>query len=117
MGLEAATYISQLIATNPLGSDDRSTADDHIRLVKAVLKSTFPNITGAMNATQAELNVLAGSGVEGDQCVLLGAGNEHTLVSVSLNDNLGTTLHATTSTATAASATIATTDESIKDNL
>lgn len=105
MGLEAATYISQLISTNPLGSDDRSTADDHIRLVKAVLKSTFPNITGAMNATQAELNALAGSGVTAADAIKLHAvtasatelnllGGKSGTVWTSANDGAGSTLDA-----------------------
>lgn len=63
MALEAATYLNQLITTNPPGSDDRSTADDHLRLIKSVLRNSFPNIAGAMNATHAELNALAGSGI------------------------------------------------------
>lgn len=61
MGLESATYIADLVNTNPVGTDDRSTADDHLRLIKAVLLSNFPNFVGAaMNATEAELNLLAG---------------------------------------------------------
>lgn len=62
MGLESATYISQLVATNPVGGvDDYATADDHLRLIKAVLQGQFPNFTAvAMNATVAELNTLDG---------------------------------------------------------
>lgn len=64
MGLEAATYISQLVATNPVGATDpKSQGDDHLRLIKSALLSTFPNFTAAaMNATQAQLNVLATDG-------------------------------------------------------
>lgn len=60
MGLESATYINQLNASNPIGGDARSTADDHIRLIKNVLKSTFSGITGQVTVTQAELNLLSG---------------------------------------------------------
>jgi hypothetical protein len=60
MGLESATYIDDLVITNPAGADDRSTADDHIRLVKAVLKTTFPTINGAVTASLAEINKLDG---------------------------------------------------------
>lgn len=60
MGLESATYIDGLVVTNPVGSDDRSTADDHIRLIKAVLKSTFPNADGAYSFTDTEANLLVG---------------------------------------------------------
>jgi hypothetical protein len=61
MGLETGTHLDDLIATNPTGGDDRSTADDHIRLIKAVLLATFPNLTGAMTANQSELNILDGA--------------------------------------------------------
>lgn len=57
MGLEAATYINGLVSTNPIGaSDAKSQGDDHIRLIKSVLKATFPNITGAVTKTQTQLN-------------------------------------------------------------
>lgn len=60
MGLETGTYISDLVATNPVGAtDDRATADDHLRLIKAVLKATFPNINGAVTPTPAQINQLA----------------------------------------------------------
>ena len=62
MGLETASFISELVATNPVGAvDDYATADDHLRLIKAVLQGQFPNLTaGAVNPTQAELNFLVG---------------------------------------------------------
>lgn len=50
MGLETGTYISDLVATNPVGAtDDRATADDHLRLIKAVLQNTFPTANSAIN--------------------------------------------------------------------
>jgi microcystin-dependent protein len=60
MALESGTYIDSLVATNPTGTDDRSQGDDHLRLIKSTVLNTFPNITGAVTATQAELNLLAG---------------------------------------------------------
>lgn len=59
MPIESATYISDLNTSYPAGTDQRSTADDHLRLIKATVKATFPNITGAVSATQAQLNQLA----------------------------------------------------------
>lgn len=59
MGLETATYINGLVITNPDGNDGKSQGDDHLRLVKKVLKNTFPNITGAVTATQDDLNKTA----------------------------------------------------------
>jgi len=60
MGLETGTYIDSLVTTNPASTDGLAQADDHLRLIKSTLKSTFPSITGAVSATQAELNVLDG---------------------------------------------------------
>lgn len=56
MALETATYINQLVPSNPLGSDPLADADGHLRLIKSTLKTTFPNITGAVTSTQAQLN-------------------------------------------------------------
>ena len=56
MSLESATYINGLDPANPLGSDPLSDADGHLRLLKATLKATFPNITGPVTATQGSLN-------------------------------------------------------------
>ena len=47
MGKESATYVDGLVSTNPLGSDSISVGDDHIRMIKSVLKNSFPNVTTA----------------------------------------------------------------------
>ena len=60
MALESTTYIDGLVITNPTGTDPRSQGDDHLRLVKSTLKSTFPNVSGAMTATHTELNLIDG---------------------------------------------------------
>ena len=60
MGLESATFISDLNSSNPTSTDVLSQADDHLRLIKSAIKTTFPNITGAVNSTQTELNLLDG---------------------------------------------------------
>lgn len=67
MGLEAATYISGLNASNPVHATDQvSAGDDHLRLIKSTLLATFPNISGAMTASHTELNYLDGiTGVTG----------------------------------------------------
>lgn len=51
MALETSTYIDALVTSNPDGGDARNTADDHIRLVKAALKRSFPMIAGAVSAS------------------------------------------------------------------
>lgn len=58
MALESATFINQLVASNPTLADPKAQGDDHLRLIKNVLKSSFPNLTGAVTPTQAQLNVL-----------------------------------------------------------
>ena len=58
MALETATYIDGLVKENPTGSDAISQGDDHIRLIKKVILDTFPNITGAVTATQTTLNTV-----------------------------------------------------------
>jgi len=60
MALEAASFISDLNASNPTGADGRNTADDHLRLIKSAVKATFPNVTGAVNPTHTELNYVVG---------------------------------------------------------
>jgi hypothetical protein len=56
MGLETASFINGLVESNPTSSDGANQGDNHLRLIKTVLKNTFPNITGAVTATQAQLN-------------------------------------------------------------
>ena len=61
MGVETATYISQLSATNPLGTDPISEGDNQIRLVKDVLQKQFTTLgANAVTTTAAEVNVLDG---------------------------------------------------------
>jgi len=64
MALEAGDgFISGLVITNPVNSTDQvAQGDDHLRLIKTALKGTFPNLNGAVNATPAQLNVLATDG-------------------------------------------------------
>lgn len=60
MALETGTYISDLVATNPAAADAKSQGDDHLRLLKSTLKASFPNVTGPVTATQAEINSVTG---------------------------------------------------------
>lgn len=62
MGLESTTTIEGLNSANPLGSDPKSQADDHLRLIKSVLKASFPRLSRAIFNTQdvtANYTVLA----------------------------------------------------------
>ena len=62
MGIEnpTPTYIDDLDATLPAATDPLSQADDHIRNIKGAIKQTFPNVTGEVSVTQANLNALSG---------------------------------------------------------
>lgn len=60
MPLETGTYISDLNTSNPGVNDSVGQADDHLRLIKASLKNTFPNVSGAVSPTHTELNRVAG---------------------------------------------------------
>ena len=65
MGLEATTTIAGLVSTNPTSLDGLSQADDHFRLIKAVLKATFPGVGGSgfntpITAKESEINYLVG---------------------------------------------------------
>lgn len=58
MGLESATYVDDLVATNPVGAtDQKKQGDDHLRLIKSVLKATFPNADHAIYLDQAQADV------------------------------------------------------------
>lgn len=56
MALETGTYVNSLVPANPASTDGLAQADDHIRLIKSTIKNTFPNITGPVTSTQAELD-------------------------------------------------------------
>jgi hypothetical protein len=58
MALETASYVANLVVTNPDGGDARSTADDHIRLIKAALRRTFPNLDGAVSLSAAQVHYI-----------------------------------------------------------
>lgn len=69
MPLEAASDITALNATNPTTSDPVSEGAAHLRLLKSVLKTTFPNFSGPMTVGHATLNALPGkmTAVEADR--------------------------------------------------
>ena len=80
MGLEVTTTIAGLVSANPAGSDFVLDGDDHLRLIKSVLKTTFPGAGAAgfnipITATEAELNFVAGvtSGIQAQIDAIVGA--------------------------------------------
>lgn len=58
MPLETATYISDLVVTNPANSDGLNQADDHMRLIKAAVKNTLAH-TGQLTNSAGQLTVRA----------------------------------------------------------
>ena len=54
MGLETGTYVADLNAANPTSTDPKSQGDDHLRLVKSVLKNTFAGFPGLIVVTGTE---------------------------------------------------------------
>lgn len=65
MSLETATTIAQLQSSAPSVSDPVNQGDDHIRMIKLVLKNIFPGVGGQgfdvpIAATEAEINFLHG---------------------------------------------------------
>jgi len=62
MGLESntsSTYIDGLVATNPTSADNVGDGDNHIRLIKDVLKRSFTGVTGEVSASHTALNLAA----------------------------------------------------------
>lgn len=60
MPLETANYINQLVPANPPATDLAGDAYEHLNLIKKVLVQSFPNCTGPVNCTAADLNLLTG---------------------------------------------------------
>lgn len=60
MGLESGLLIKDLDAANPESTDKRRFGDDHLRLIKAVLKYQFVNVQAQLLPTDEEFNYLVG---------------------------------------------------------
>ena len=73
MALESATYISELVDTNPAVSDPVGQGDDHLKMIKTVLKTQFSGLAGttAITTDESEMNLLDG-GYEGTAVVSTG---------------------------------------------
>ena len=61
MGLETGNFISALVKTNPLSSDNVSEGDDHLQLIKKILKQNFPVGTNEVGPDQAVQVLIAKS--------------------------------------------------------
>lgn len=103
MGLESGTTISQLDATWPIGATDQvAQGDDHLRLIKSVLKLQFPGALGQgfntpITAKETDLNSIFTTGVK--SCFYMAAaptgwtienpGTNYTLVSAPAGGTIG----------------------------
>ena len=90
MALESGTYINSLNASNPVATDGLAQADDHLRLLKSTILASLPGITGAVNATHTELNIIDGDTaatsttlVDADRLVV---NDDGTMVQVAMTD-------------------------------
>ncbi len=66
MGVESGTTIATLDSSWPLSGDYISQGDNHVRLLKAVLKAQFPGVGGLgfaipITATEADINFTTGT--------------------------------------------------------
>lgn len=52
MSLENADYVNELNSGNPSGLDAKAEGDDHIRMIKRVIKNSFPKMSKAFGAIQ-----------------------------------------------------------------
>ena len=65
MALESANYIDELVITNPTATDPVSQGDDQLRLIKKVVKQSFPSVDIAVNAIHTSATEPAVSIAEG----------------------------------------------------
>lgn len=56
MAVESTSFINGLDPSLPTATDVQTEGDDHIRLVKGVLKNTLPNLSGPVTANSAALS-------------------------------------------------------------
>lgn len=71
MALETAVYIDGLVSSNPAATDGLGQADDHIRLIKSTITTTFAEIAGPVTADHDEMNILDGALLTTDELNIL----------------------------------------------
>jgi len=101
VALESVSHISDLVVTNPVGATDpKSEGDDHIRNIKTALKTDFPNINGAVSASDEDL-----SATENFEETISATTSEVAIATgktLNITDNSGFKLASTAVTSTAA---------------
>lgn len=65
MGLEAASFVNGLNSAWPTASDQVSEGDNHLRLIKSVLKDSLPSVDQAVNAIHTSASAPATAPTQG----------------------------------------------------
>lgn len=91
MGLETATFISQLVASNPPQTDLKRQGDDQLRLIKTAVQGSFPDSNKAFYMPKAEAKTGSFSAVVTDMnktfyCDTTGGAIVATLPSLAVGD-------------------------------
>ena len=60
MPVESANYINNLQFTYPATNDQRTTTDEHLRLIKLVIQQSFSNLDSTVSASALMMNMLDG---------------------------------------------------------
>ena len=104
MALESANWITQLVQANPVDGDPVGEGDDHLRMLKTVLKNSFPsasttavipNVSGqsgkylTTDGTDTSWGVVSAgaTGAGGDEIFYENQQNVTTSYSISTNEN------------------------------
>ena len=56
MPAENASYVNQLVPSQPQGGESISEGDDHLRAIKGAVVGSFPKVGGVVNSTHEDLN-------------------------------------------------------------
>lgn len=96
MTVETATFISQLNSSYPATSDNKSEGDNHLRLIKATIVNTFPNVSGVISANSHELDIFAVGGTVSGNLTVYGD------ISISGTTNAAMVINKTSSASTVA---------------
>lgn len=84
MSLESGTFVQDLQQTNPPGTDKKKQGDDHLRLIKTVLKNNFPNATRAQYFARARAVTASGGIAATDMAATIAADATGGAISLSL---------------------------------
>lgn len=84
MALETGNFVTDLQQTNPPGTDKKKQGDDHLRLIKSVLKQTFPNGSRAQYFPRSRAVAASGGIAATDMAAVIAADATAGVVNLSL---------------------------------